>query len=262
LSELNNEIALYRWESEEQRQRYLDEISIILLPLLFTGPPPAALTHAIPAIPSISLLVAAIVRSTDRLFFVLFKFGDNNAREWRLAHVAFMDSMSLYPSCTLDGRLLFEFYICHPADWRYNAVNQRYWLQLHSRSDLASPCSSTDTHLVRPSDTSDSYAARHKLMPFRKWLNICHLDTYIHGPFNFASVCGRKTRDRVAQSDWDVLHRHSLMFNNPVPRFDVPTYSVHSDRGAHVTFHDDSTCAILMLEHSRMSETEDIYRGT
>ncbi len=240
----------------------MDEISIIPLPLLLTGPPPAAPSHAIPAIPSILLLVAAIMRSTDRLFFVSCKFGNNDAREWRLARVAFMDSMSLYPSCTLDGRFLFEFYTCHPADWRYNVVNQRYWLQLHSRSDLASPCSSMDTRIVHPSDTFDSCAAHHKLMPFRKWLNMCHLDTYIYGPFNLASVCGRKAQDPIAQSDWDVLHRHSLMFNNSVPHFDVPTYSVHCDRGAHVTFHNDSTCAILILKHSRTSETEDIYRGT
>jgi hypothetical protein len=117
LLELNDKIAPYCWESKEERQRYLDEISIILLPLLLRGPPPAAPTHAIPAIPSISLLVAAIVRSTDSLFFVSCKFCDNDAREWRLTRVAFMDSMSLYPSCTLDSWFLFEFYICHPADW-------------------------------------------------------------------------------------------------------------------------------------------------
>jgi hypothetical protein len=209
LSELNVEIAPYRWESKEERQRYLDEISIIPLPSLLTRPPPAAPTHTILAIPSIFLLVAAIVCSTDRLFFVSCKFGDNDARQWRLACVAFMDWMSLYPSCALDGRFLFEFYICHPADWRYNAINQHYWLQLHSRSDLASPHSTTDTHL----------------------------------------------------SDWDVLHRHSLMFNNPVQRFDVPTYSVHCNRGAHMTLHDDTICAILMIDHSRTSITEDIYRG-
>jgi hypothetical protein len=228
----------------------LDKNSIFPLPALITGPPPAAPTHPILAVPSISLLVAAIVRSTDHLFFISCKFGDNNAREWRLARVAFLDLMSLYPLFTLNGRFLFEFYICIPADWRYNAINQRYWLQLHSTHDLASPCLTTDTHLVQPMDTSDSYVACHKLMPFRKWLNICHLDTYIHGPFNFASVCGRKTRDRVAQPDWDVLHRNSLMFNNPVPRFDVPTYSVHCNCGTHVAFHNDATCTILISEHS------------
>jgi hypothetical protein len=114
---------------------------------------------------------------------------------------------------------------------------------------------------VRPIDTSDGYVARHKLMPFRKWLNKCHQDTYIHGPFKFASIRGRKTRDPVAQSDWGILHKHSSMFNNPVPRFDVPTYLIHCNHGAHVIFHDKSTCAILMLEHSQTSDTEDIYHG-
>jgi hypothetical protein len=128
LSELNDKIAPYHWESEEERQRYLDENGIFLLPALITGPPPAAPTHPILAIPSISLLVTTIVRSTDRLFFVSCKFGKNDAREWRLARVGFLDLMSLYPLCTLDGRFLFEFYICHPADWQYNAINQRYWL--------------------------------------------------------------------------------------------------------------------------------------
>jgi hypothetical protein len=139
LSELNNKIAPYRWESKEERRSYLNENDSIPLPSLITGLPPAAPTHKIPAIPSISLLVAAIVRSTDHLFFISCRFGDNKVREWRLARVAFMDLMSLYPSCTLDGRFLFEFYICHPADWWYNAVNQHYWLQFHSRSDLTSP---------------------------------------------------------------------------------------------------------------------------
>jgi hypothetical protein len=59
LSELNNKIAPYCWESEEERQRYLDENGIFPLPALITGPPPAAPTHPIPAVPSILLLVAA-----------------------------------------------------------------------------------------------------------------------------------------------------------------------------------------------------------
>jgi hypothetical protein len=69
-------------------------------------------------VPSIPLLVTTIIQSTDRLFFVSHKIGDNAAREWRLARVAFMDSMLHYPSSTLDGWFLFEFFICHPADWR------------------------------------------------------------------------------------------------------------------------------------------------
>ena len=237
----------------------MDDNIILPAPAFPIGPPPAAPLYPIPAIPSVQLLVAAIVRSTDRLFFVSCKFGANDAREWQLARVAFMDSMSLYPSCTLDGRFLFEFYICHPADWRDNAVNQRYWLQLHSVDDLRFPRLASETHLVRPSDSSDGYATRHKLMPFRKWLNICHPDTFIHGPFEFASIRGRKTRDRIAQADWDALSLHSSMFCNPIPSFDVTTYSIHCDRGAHVSIPIAAISDTLLSEKATTLDTEDIY---
>ncbi len=168
LSKLNKEVVPFCWESNEERWRYMDENIITPVPAFWIGPPPAAPVHPIPAVPSIQLLVAAIVRSTDHLFFVSCRFGDNNAQEWQLARVAFMDSMSLYPSCTLDGRFLFKFYIYHPADWRHNAVNQQYWLQLHSVDVLCFLYLALDTHLICPCDTSDSYATCHKLMPFRK----------------------------------------------------------------------------------------------
>jgi hypothetical protein len=218
------------------------------------GPPPAAPAHSIPTIPAIHLLTAAIISSSDKLFFVSHSIGANSSCEWHLARLAFNDSVSLYPSCTLDGQFLFNFYICHPSDWRYNAVNQRYWIQYHGREDIACPDLSTDTHLIRPSDTSDDCALRHKLRPFRKWLNITHLDTFIHGPFEFASVQGRKTRDRVSQDDWDILRRHSSMFQNTIPCFDVPTYLIHVDHGAHVTYHDEAHCDILCIEASQMSK--------
>ena len=237
----------------------MEDSAITPAPSFPLGPPPAAPVHPIPAVPSIPLMVAAIIRSTDRLFFVSCRFGSNDIREWRLARIAFMDSMSHYPSCTLDGRFLFEFYVCHPSDWRHNAVNQRYWLQLHSVDDLRFPRVSSDTHLVRPSDTSDAYAGRHNLMPFRKWLHVCHLDTFIHGPFEFASIRGRKTRDRIAQEDWDALSLRKSMFSNPLPSFDVTTYSVHCDRGAHVSVFNAQCCDNLIAERSECSFNDDIY---
>jgi hypothetical protein len=130
-----------------------------------------------PTVPSIPLLVAAIIQSTNRLFFILHMIGDNDAWEWHLARAAFMDFMALYPSCTLDGWFLFEFYICLPADWHYNEVNQQYWLQLHNPYDITSHPSLGNTHLVCPLETSESYSSWHKLLPFRKWFNISHLDT-------------------------------------------------------------------------------------
>jgi hypothetical protein len=254
LSELNDELAPFPWSRDKEFWQYLQGDSIAKHSVLKMGPPPAAPTHSIPTVPAIHLLTAAIIKSCDKLFFVSHSIGTNNSREWRLVRLAFTDSMSLYPSCTLDGRFLFGFYICHPSNWHYNALNQGYWLQYHGREDLACPDLSTDTHLVRLSDTSDDYTARHKLRPFRKWLNITHLDTFIHGPFEFATVHGQKTRDSVSQDDWDILQCHTSMFQNSLPRFDVPTYSIHMDRSAHVSYHDEAHCDNLRIGASQKSE--------
>ncbi len=61
---------------------------------------------------------------------------------------------------------------------------------------------------------------------------------FTHSPFDIASVNGRKTQDRISQSDWDILKTHCNMFHNPLPRFDVPSYSIQVDCGVHVSFHD------------------------
>jgi hypothetical protein len=169
--------------------------------------------------------------------------------------MAFQDSMSLYLLCTQDGRYLFEFYICHPSDWHYNAINQRFWLQYHVLNKVATPQPSTDAHLIQPSHTSDSYANCHKLVPFRKWLNISHLDTFIHRPFKFASIRGQKSGNHISQDDWDILGRHTSMFNNILPNFDVSTYLIHVDRGAHMTYHNKALCNLLLFEASRMSNS-------
>ena len=202
LSELNDEITPFLWASNEEYECYMSGGSVSTLLMLTTGPPPVALNHSIPSVPAIHFLMAAIIKSTDQFFFVSHNIGANEAQEWRLAWVDFNDSLLMYPACTLDGQFLFKFYICHPADWQYNAVNQRYWFQFHGWEDITHPSLSTETHLVQPSDTFDDYAQRHNLLSFWKWLNIAHLDIYTRGPFEFAAICGRKTNNRISQDDW------------------------------------------------------------
>jgi hypothetical protein len=163
--------------------------------------------------------------------------------------------MSSYPSCLQDSRFLVEFYISHPADLRYNAINTCFWLQYHTLSELQSPLSTTDTHLIRPSDSSEDYATRHKLLPFQKWVHLTHHDLFIHGPFEFASVKGRKTRDCISQPDWDVLKAHCDMFHNPLPRFDVPSYSIHVNCRAHVRFHNDAIARQLIILANNANDT-------
>jgi hypothetical protein len=181
--------------------------------------------------------------------------GNPSAREWRLVRVAFSDSTALSPSCLQDGRFLVDFYVLHYSDVRYNAINQRYWLQYHSPSDIHTPTSSTTTHLIRPSDTSENHATHAKLVPFRCWINLTHTDTYLHGPFKFANVNGRKTRDRVVQADWDILSSFASdsTFINPLPRFDLPSYSIHVDPRIHVSYQDPAHALACAHYHNPMT---------
>ncbi len=82
---------------------------------------------------------------------------------------------------------------------------------------------------------SKERAIRHHLLPIHCWVNLTHVNTFIHGPFDFTTVNGRKTRDCVGQEAWDALTAKTLMFCNPIPRFDLPSYSIHVDRGVHTT---------------------------
>ncbi len=198
LSKLNNDLFPFQWLSEEEHKRYFDGDSISSIPIMHVGPPPAGPIYNSPRIPSISTLTTAIIKSSDKLFFISNQIGTNEAREWRLVRIAFRESMSLYPSCLQDGRFLVEFYICHPSDSWFNAINQHFWLQYHTDSELLLPLSTMETHLVHPSNTLVDYASRHKLTEFQKQVNLTHQDTFIHGPFNFSSINSRKAQDCVS----------------------------------------------------------------
>jgi hypothetical protein len=124
----------------------------------------------------------------------------------------------------------------HPSDIRYNAINQRFWLQYQASSPAV--FGTMDAHLIAPSDTSEDRAARHQLVPTHTWVNLTRSDTYLHGPFNFAVVKGCKTRNRIAQEHWDALKLKQSLFSNPLPRFHILLYLVHASRGVHLVVHD------------------------
>ena len=138
-----------------------------------------------------------------------------------------------------------EFYTLHCADDWFNASNQQYWLQYHSIDDITTPTPSTTTHLIRPSDTSEVHTSHHQLVPFRCWINLLHIGTLLHGPFKFASVNKCKTRDRISPADWDALAKFSLLYQNPLPQCNLPSYSIHVDRGIHSTFYDQANADAL-----------------
>lgn len=74
LSKLNDQFAPFPWGSDDEFWRYVDGDS-----------------HPIPTIPAIHLLTAAIISSSDKLFFVSHSIGANSSREWHLARLAFTD---------------------------------------------------------------------------------------------------------------------------------------------------------------------------
>jgi hypothetical protein len=164
LSDLNDELdsALCLWALDGDAKRWREaeavqdcppvlaaESAVELrrgLPDLTPGPPPAAPSTSIPIIPSIESLHATMILSEDKLLFISIPIGTNNVQEWRLVQLDYELSVSLSPSCLQTGRYLFKLLIGHPADWRYNAINWRYWLQYFKESDVLNPDQSSKTH--------------------------------------------------------------------------------------------------------------------
>jgi hypothetical protein len=159
LSELNDKICPLPWDTNKEPLHILSGNHAEAKPISYTGPPPALVAHRPPIIPPISSLVTNIINSSDKLFFVSHLLGNPSARKWRLVRVAFANSTAFLLSCLQDGHFLVYFYTLHYSDVRYNATNQQYWLQYHMLSDITTPTSSTSSHLIRPSNTSEAHAA-------------------------------------------------------------------------------------------------------
>jgi hypothetical protein len=247
LAELNEEICPFPWTDNDKQIQVMSGDKIEEPPALYNGPPPSRAVLSPQSAPPISSLIASIINSLDCLFFISHLLGNPSTCEWRLVHTAFSDSTLLSPSCLQDGRFLMEFYTLHHANVWFNSANKQYWLQNHAFNNIATPTSSTQTHIIRPSNTSEAHAACHCLVPFRHWVNLLHSGTLLHGPFKFASVNGQKLRDCVSQANWDVLAKFSTCFQNPFPRFNLPSYSIHIDCGIHSAFcncaNADALCA-------------------
>jgi hypothetical protein len=84
LSELNNEMPELKLMSEDKRRLYLSGDSISTLPVMYTGPPLAAPSYSLPAIPALNILTRSIIQSLDQLFFISHSIGPNEACEWCL----------------------------------------------------------------------------------------------------------------------------------------------------------------------------------
>ena len=258
LAELNNKIAPFPWADKAERLHVLSGDDVDVEPILYNGHLPSLVPHNPPLIPHFSTLDASIIGSSNKLFFVSHLLSNQSTHEWCLIRVAFADSISIFPTCLQDGRFLVKFYTLHHDNVCFNSTNQQYWLQYHSLGNITTLTSSSTTHFIRPSDSSEAHTSKCKLVPFCRWLNLTNSDTYIHGPFNFIAVHGRKTPNCISQSDWDVLAKQSSLFHNPLPWFNLPSYSIHVDHVVHIIFHNNAHAAAL-LSAAHQSGTEQLY---
>ena len=231
-----------------------------------TAPPTSTPRTTKPTIPTLSALIDALKLSKDKLFFISIPTDTdtNNGREWRLVRLNFFVSIMHTPSCLKTGKdFLCEFYRCHPADLQFNAIDQRYWLQYFTKADLIHPRQIADNHLIMTSNSSDAYAMENNLKNARNYIDVLLEDTFIHGPFNFATGQNQKTRDRIGQEDWQALANHSHMFQNSVPGHDAPTYPIQVDNGVQIICpgtHQDMFSHLFALQsddESEFSEVED-----
>jgi hypothetical protein len=111
-----------------------------------------------------SQLVADIIKSDDKLFFISYSPPNQTRCEWRLVQIDFPSTMKLHPSCLQDGKFLVQFYIQHFIDSSVNLTDQRFWLEYHSTSN--SKTLGSQYHLIPPTSLSPKVTKARNLVPY------------------------------------------------------------------------------------------------
>jgi hypothetical protein len=201
---------------------------------------------AVPKLPNTaSELMAQIIQSEDKLFFIRYNITLLSCSEWRLIQVDLTSSINKNPSALSNGRILAIFYVSHPKDNAFNATNRRFWKQYHY--DDSCRVVSHKHHLVKPDKNELNYCKELNLLPFKEWINIHDPNIFISGPFNFATIQGRKTRDRIPYAQWDILRSVKHTFDNETPPINetLNGYVCHVDTPYHSEYESESIKASI-----------------
>jgi hypothetical protein len=75
LAELNDKMSPFPWIDDKERIWVMSRDMIEDQPVLYTGPPPSRAVPPLPSAPLLSSLVAGIINSSDRLFFISHSLG-------------------------------------------------------------------------------------------------------------------------------------------------------------------------------------------
>jgi hypothetical protein len=124
--------------------------------------------------------------------------------------------MEKNPACLQNGSFIAEFLMEHYRDKQLLYEDKRFWLEYHHV--VLGKQWSDKYHLLQPSDLSTKTAKDRNLQTYREWVNFNDPAVYVHGPFEFATLNKRKTRDRVSLVDWQVLVQHKGKYHDAPPR--------------------------------------------
>ena len=221
------------------------------------GAPPRRPKQPHSTLPALSSIISNIIQSADKLFFIVYTDPHSSYREWKLIRIDFIKSISSNPNAIHDGKFLAEYLIQHPDDAQFSAPNQRFWTEYHKKQGRF--VVNNDYHLIKPISESPAYCEQKNLVAYSQWIHIHHENTFIHGPFNFASINGRKTRDRISNIDWQILADSKARFDNEPPTLHQTTaytYSYHTNSQFHTIRHDESVTQRLnaMSMHNYLYE--------
>jgi hypothetical protein len=76
---------------------------------------------------------------------------------------------------------------------------------------------------------------------------LLHPATFIHGPFEFATINNRLTRDRISVDDWTQLTIASSKYDDAAPDLDVRDWSgIQYSRNYHTTIMDPDVHARVL----------------
>jgi hypothetical protein len=160
-------------------------------------------------------LIQSIISSNDKLFFITYNLPNQSQKEWKIVQLDFNQSMKKYSNCLQDGKFIMNFLIEHPKDSSIPFQFKRLWLEYHK---ILSPKKlHSQFHIIQPSDISQKLAIKQDSTPYREWVNLKDESIIIHGPFNFAIINNRQTRDRISIRDWEILIQSNHKYHNNPP---------------------------------------------
>ena len=164
----------------------------------------------------LSILIPKLISSQDKLFFISHAYKHHRRREWKLVQLDLKATMEFNPTALTDGKFLVKYLIAHPHDSEYKVSQQRFWPHYHKKG-LAMDDFTTSVKFIRPAPESDVVATKHNLTQVRFWVKLDDPSVYIHGPFEFAIVNGRKTVDKIDEKDWKILKANSDKYHDDGP---------------------------------------------